>query len=130
MDQRVNTPRTLSPVEADVVARFHERQRARLRSLASPEVIAEHRDTPVGNHSPGLSILLTWLRQAPTLAKLALLETTPGEEWVVVRLSGSQGVPHHVDDTKRHATLEAALHAVFLQRLAESGLLNDSGEAP
>ena len=129
MEPTTDTPDPRANIEAEVVARFRARQRARLAHIVTPEVIAEHRATPIGNHSPGLSTLLTWLRQAPTLDKLALLETRPGEEWMTVRLSGSQGVPHHVDETTRHTTLEAALHEVFLQRLEESGLMDDSGGA-
>jgi branched-chain amino acid transport system permease protein len=108
--------------EAEIERLFASRQRDRLAAFVSAEVIEEHRATPVGNHSPALSALLTAMRQAPVANKLALLETKPGEEWMIVRLSGEPGEPHDLSDAARYTTLDAALHAVFLRRLAELGL--------
>lgn len=110
---------------AEVERLFATRQRDRLSAILSAEVIEEHRMAPVGNHSPALSALLAAMRQAPVANKLALLETKPGEEWMIVRLSGEPGVPHDLSDAARYTTLDTALHAVFLRRLSELGLSVD-----
>ena len=104
------------------------RQRGQLAVLVTKDVIAEHRAAPVGDHSPALSALLVALRQAPVRGKLALLETVSGKEWVIIRLSGEPGVPHRVDGARRYSSLDRALHAVFMQRLADLGLLDEHGE--
>jgi branched-chain amino acid transport system permease protein len=108
---------------AEIERLFASRQRDRLAAIVSADVIEEHRTAPVGDHTPALSALLAALRQAPVASKLALLETEPGAEWMIIRISGAPGVPHDLSDTARYTTLDAALHAVFLRRLAELGLL-------
>ena len=46
---------------------------------------------------------------------------------MIIRLSGEPGVPHDLSDTARYSTLDEALHAVFLRRLAEIGLTAGPG---
>jgi branched-chain amino acid transport system permease protein len=108
--------------EAEIERCFARHQRARLAAIVSAQLVEEHRTAPVGDHSPALTAVLTALRQAPVAGKLALLETKVGEEWMIIRLSGERGVPHDLSDTARYTTLDAALHAVFLRRLAALGV--------
>ncbi len=97
-------------------------RRALLRALVSPELVAEHAARPVGHHSPALAQLLAVFRQAPVAGKLALYAPEPGARWQIIRLSGSQGVPHDMSDSARFSSLEDALHEVFLRRLVDYGL--------
>jgi branched-chain amino acid transport system permease protein len=101
---------------------FVRQLQARLAELVTTEVVEEHRLAPVGHHSPALSHVLAYTRQRPTEGKLAILATTPGYEWVVLRLSGEPGVPHQLLEDMRFPHEAESLHALVLRRLSELGL--------
>lgn len=89
-----------------------------LLDLVGPDLVEEHRRTPVGHHSPELSHLLAYLRQAPTEGKLAVLDRHDGV-FRIVRLSGSPGVPHVEHGPAVSGGEDAAVHEVFRIRLDE-----------
>jgi branched-chain amino acid transport system permease protein len=119
--------RSAQHAEQEISAAFARRQREHLARLVTPELIAEHAARPIGDPSPALALVLAAMRQSPTAGKLALLETSVEREWAIVRLSGEPGTPHDSTDPERYTTRDAALHAVFLRRLAEMGLPGTEG---
>lgn len=94
-----------------------------LVALVTPALVDEHRLAPGGPHSPALARVLAYLRQAPTEGKLAIHAPRAGG-MRILRLSGSQGVPHEdlgpagVDGP---CAEDAAAHDVFLRRLRALG---------
>jgi branched-chain amino acid transport system permease protein len=116
--------------ESDVRAVFDAHLRARLTELVTPSLLEEHRRNPVGHHSPALGVVLTALRQVPTRGKLALLAIEPGRQWMIIRLSGEQGVDHDLSDPARYSNENDALHEVFLRRLGEAGIHETERTAP
>ena len=116
--------------ETDARSVFDANLRARLIELVTPELLEEHRGNPVGHHSPALGIVLAALRQAPTGGKLALRAIEPGRQWMIIRLSGQQGVAHDSSDQARFFDENEALHEVFLRRLEEAGVPRIERTAP
>lgn len=110
--------------EVEVYELFLQRARKRFGELLTPELIEEHRRDPLGDKSPALLHLLDFLRQAPISEKLAIYAIQPGEEYQIIRLSGTAGVPNDTRDPQRFTTENEALHEVFLRRLGELGLID------
>ena len=108
--------------ESEVQSVFDANLRARLTELVTPDLIEEHRRNPVGHHSPALGIVLTALRQVPTRGKLAVWAIEPARQWMIIRLSGQQGVAHDLSDPGRFFDEDEVLHEVFLRRLGEAGV--------
>ena len=94
---------------------------AYLRDLVTPDLVEEHRRQPVGHHSPALAQVLAYFRQQATPGKLAVLAVVPARQWDVIRL-GPLGAPHEVVEPGFQRE-DDALHAVFLRRLSEAGVL-------
>lgn len=107
---------------AEVEERLDATIRDDLRRLVTARVIEEHRRRPTGRHSPALAQVLAFLRQRPIEGKLAVLATLPGQQWLIIRLSGVPGVPHQPVDGGPYRSEGEALHAVFLRRLADMGV--------
>jgi hypothetical protein len=103
-----------------VAARRTEIER-QLSDLVTRELVDEHRARSRGTHSPALTIILSYFRQAPVRGKLALLAVRTSHTWRLVELSGEQGIPHRVVDREFAAESEAA-HAAFLRRLSAIGV--------
>lgn len=116
--------------EAEVYARFLERARGHFGALVTPDLIEEHRQSPLGHKSPALLHLLDLLRQAPLLDKLAVYAIEPDREFQIIRLSGEPGVPNDTRDPARYTSEEEVLHEVFLRRLAELDLIEHETPEP
>lgn len=97
--------------------RFDKQIRDYLKSLVTDEVIEEHRQHPVGQHSEALSRLVNYFRRGPMADKYAVFTVVPLSEYRVVALSGQRGVPPRLVNDKTYATLAEAYHAVFLLRI-------------
>lgn len=108
--------------EDEVGSRFRRGLTIMLRQLVTPEIVAEHEEQPVGNHSPALATVLAVMRQAPTAGKLAVLFSPDTGIWQILTLSADRSVPHEVDEAARFSTEGEALHEVFIRRLAELGV--------
>jgi hypothetical protein len=94
-----------------------------VRPTITPETIAEHRANPFGaGHSPGLEILLRYLRRNPVPGepRYVLLETKPYQEWVIARHPGGKAAPLAVTEARFTSQAEAQ-HAIFLARLRDLG---------
>jgi hypothetical protein len=87
--------------------------------LINDNLIAEHRDNPIGQHSDDLERVLTYFRRQPTENKYALAEIKKNESWRLVRTTGVRGErPEPVGD-EIFDSQEAAEHALFCQRVRD-----------
>ncbi len=124
----VGGPRLRDRTAEAVAARRREIERG-LAELVTPELVEEHRRQPVGRHSPALAWVLAYFRQAPTDGKLVVHARRPDDAsagpgplpFSLLRLSGRPGVPHEPAAGEGFATEHDALHAAFLDRVAELG---------
>jgi len=98
---------------------FDKRLRDGLKRTITPELIAEHRTKPLGQHSDALDRLLNYFRREEMPDKYAILRVGPLKScsYRVMALSGSPGHPPRQVDDKLYPTLNEAYHAVFLLRV-------------
>lgn len=82
------------------------------------EIIEEHKQEPVGQHSDDLQRVLHYFRRAPTEGKYIVVETERSSEWAIGVLSGKRGVgPEILSD--RFDSPKKAMHEIFLRRIDE-----------
>ena len=74
---------------------------------------------PVGLHSPNLQRLLRTLRGGPLPGKYALLNTKPGREWTLMRLSGAPDAAPEILHEQIFIDLLEAEREVFRRRWEE-----------
>ena len=109
----------------DWMAWFSAARRDSLRALVTPELIAEHAHDPFGidvRHSADLQAVLILLRAAPTLDKPFAYAEQPHRKYRLGRMRGRGNRPL-IEGGKAFTSERAAVHAVFLARLAWLGLL-------
>ena len=99
--------------------RFDKMQREFLKTLVTPEVIAEHQRSPLGQHSEALERLLVYFRLQPQVEKYALAVIDPFKAYRIVALSGQRGVPPRVVEDKIYKSQEEAFHGVFMRRVQD-----------
>jgi branched-chain amino acid transport system permease protein len=102
--------------DRDIIVRdrFDEFRREFLRTLVTPDVIEEHRRSPLGQHSERLERLLIYFRQRPLDQRYAVMAAEPFRKYQVVRLSGHRGAAPRVVDEVIHASAHDARHGLFL----------------
>ncbi len=103
-------------------ARFDEKLRARLRALITDELIAEHKENPLGfrgHHSPDLQFVLNYFRRSPQAGKYIIVASVPWQEYRIGMLSGVRGVEPEVLEEPVFATEEEAIHGTFLARVRD-----------
>lgn len=98
---------------------FETRQRDFLRTLVTPEVIEEHRLSPLGQHTEPLDRLLIYFNRRPLAQRYAIGTIRPFEAFRVVALSGKRGVPPREVDEKIYTSHTEAQHAVFLRNVQD-----------
>jgi len=97
-----------------VLARFDEGLRSHITSLLNDELIEEHRQKPLGQHSDSLERVLNYFRRPP---QFGLYSRKPCREFQVIALPVAPGsLPEPIDATVYHDKNEA-LHAVFLRHV-------------
>lgn len=98
---------------------FDKRIRDHLKTTITPELIAEHKAKPLGQHSDALDRVLNYFRRGEMPDKYAILRVGPfaASSYKVLAFSGRQGQPPRVVDDKLYTTAEEAYHAVFLLRV-------------
>ncbi|WP_409189310.1 hypothetical protein [Bradyrhizobium sp. RDM4] len=103
--------------DRDIIVRdrFDTLRREFLRTLVTPEVIEEHRHSPLGQHSERLERLLIYFRQRPLDERYALKTVEPLRRYQVARLSGHRGTPPQVVDETIYASANDAWHGLFLR---------------
>jgi hypothetical protein len=115
---------------ADWSRHFHERRKAIIRRMITPELIAEHERDPRGNssaHSRDLSEVLRYIRNIPTAGKIFIYAARPFHEYRLARMCAPGGTTEMVG-SETYATENEAAHAVFMTRLADLGLWGESAE--
>jgi hypothetical protein len=101
--------------DRDIIARdrFDALRREFLRTLVTPEVIEEHRRSPLGQHSERLERLLIYFRQRPLDERYAVRTVEPFGKYQVVRLSGHRGTPPRLVGETTYASANDAWHGLF-----------------
>jgi hypothetical protein len=74
---------------------------------------------PVGLHSPNLQRLLRAMRGGPVKGKYGLLTTKPGQEWILIQMSGVPDVPPVILRDQVFTDLLDAEREVFRRRWKE-----------
>jgi len=96
----------------------------RVRRLVDAALLNEHREHPLGPHSPRLAEVLHFLRRSPDpeLPRYVVLRVGRPPQWAIgVRPVVHTGEPSLLDELRYH-TRAGAEHAVFLRRIADYGL--------
>ncbi|RBI59831.1 inner-membrane translocator [halophilic archaeon] len=81
------------------------------------EVIAEHENNPIGQHSDDLERILTYFRRQPVEDKYVLVETEKDEEWRIGKTPGIRGETPEIVDEQTFDSQEEAEHGLFLKRI-------------
>jgi branched-chain amino acid transport system permease protein len=99
--------------------RYDKMQRDYLKTLVTPEVIEEHRRSPLRQHSEPLERLLLYFRRQPQVDKYAITVVEPFKAYRIVALSGHRGVAPRVVEDKVYGSAEEAYHGVFMRRVQD-----------
>lgn len=99
--------------------RYDKMQRDFLKKIVSPEVIEEHRKSPLGQHSEALERLLLYFRRAPLSDKYAIIAVEPFKAYRIVALSGQRGVAPRIVEDRIYASQEEAYHGIFMRRVQD-----------
>lgn len=103
--------------------------RTQVAPRVTPQIIAEHRERPVGKHSDDLERVLIHLRKnhMEMGGKYIIVCTRPHEEWRLAVLSGVPGVPPSLTEEAFPDRFQAE-HGLFLRRLADQQMLPEQTE--
>lgn len=100
--------------QLEVFTRFDADLRARINALITDELIEEHRQKPLGQHSDALERVLNYFRRPP---HFGLYSRVACREYQVIALPVTPGgAPEPVDEPVYYDKTEA-LHAVFLRHV-------------
>ena len=97
--------------------RFDKMQRDYLKTLVCDEVIEEHKNKPLGQHSEALERLLLYFRRVPQIDKYAIKRDDQSKTFKIVAFSGIRGMSPRLVEDKEYKTMEEAYHGVFLRRV-------------
>lgn len=104
----------------EVVEQLDERiAREQILPRIDDDLIQEHKEDPVGQHSDDLQRVLHYFRRQPLDEKYVIVETERNEEWNIGLLSGERGNSPKLLEEDAFDSLEEAEHAVFLRRIEE-----------
>ena len=115
----MGTNHTTEIDDKDIIYRqyYDKMQSDYLRTLICDEVIEEHKNNPLGQHSEPLSRLLHFFSCAPQKDKYALKRDEQSQTFRIIALSGKRGEPPRYVENKEYAKLEDAYHGIFLKRI-------------
>jgi len=116
--------------EVEIFRLFMKNACAEMKPMVTDAIIEEHAADPLGRHSLDLEHLLVFMRQLPQEDKLVILAEEQDRRFRLFRLSGVRSLPGQIVGEKVYESEEEALHAGFLQRLADLGLLEDKNDQP
>ncbi len=97
--------------------RFDKMQRDYLKTLVCGEVVEEHKNKPLGQHSEALERLLLYFRRVPQIDKYAIKRDGQSKNLKIVAFSGIRGTSPRLVEDKEYETMEDAYHGVFLRRI-------------
>lgn len=90
------------------------------------EIIQEHQENPIGQHSDDLERVLTYFRRQPVEDKYILIEVEKDQAWKIGKTTGVRGDPPEIVDDQTFESQEEAEHALFLKRIDD--LRDEFGE--
>jgi hypothetical protein len=95
-----------------------------IRPLVTDALVAEHRERPLGPHSPALRAVMNFVRSYPARnrPRYVLLREHDPDRWGLGALPGEPGGEIRPMGGERYETRGAAEHGAFLQRLDDLGL--------
>jgi branched-chain amino acid transport system permease protein len=97
--------------------RFDKIQRDYLKTLVCDEIIEEHRNKPLGQHSEALERVLLYFRRAPMVDKYAIHRDRFNGSHKIIAFSGERGTSPRLVEDKEYATIQEAYHGVFMRRV-------------
>lgn len=97
--------------------RFDKMQRDYLKNLVCDEIIDEHKNKPLGQHSEALERLLLYFRRVPQNDKYAIKRDENTNTFKIVAFSGVRGMSPRLVEDKEYNTIEDAYHGVFVRRV-------------
>jgi branched-chain amino acid transport system permease protein len=95
------------------------KHRLAIGSLITDELIEEHRQKPLGQHSDDLERVLQYFRRQPQEGKYIGVMTKPWSEYRIGVLSGVRGRPAEILDDEVFPTEDAVRHGIFLRRVRD-----------
>jgi branched-chain amino acid transport system permease protein len=97
--------------------RFDKNQRDYLKKLICDEIIEEHKNKPLGQHSEALERVLLYFRRAPMDDKYAIHRAGPNGPFKIIAFSGHRGTSPRIVEDKEYPTIDEAYHGVFMRRV-------------
>ncbi|MDH3608454.1 MAG: branched-chain amino acid ABC transporter permease [Gammaproteobacteria bacterium] len=97
--------------------RFDKMQRDYLKNLVCDELMDEHKNKPLGQHSEALERLLLYFRRVPQNDKYAIKRDENSNTFKIVAFSGVRGMSPRLVEDKEYKTIEDAYHGVFVRRV-------------
>ena len=97
--------------------RFDKMQREFLKKLVTDEVIEEHKNKPLGQHSEALERLLLYFRRARQEDKYAIKRNEQSTAFKIIAFSGVRGMSPRLVEDIEYTTLDEAYHGVFMRRV-------------
>lgn len=83
------------------------------------DLIEEHAENPIGQHSDDLERVLVYFRRQTVEDKYALIETEENETWCIGKTTGVRGEPPEIVSDETYDSHEEAEHALFQHRVAD-----------
>ena len=99
--------------------RYDKMQREFLKTLICDEVIEEHKNKPLGQHSEALERILNYFRRAAMNDKYVVKCEIPFKKYRILALSGVRGRSPRLVEDNIYSTVETAYHGIFLRRLQD-----------
>ena len=99
--------------------RFDKMQREFLKTLICEDIINEHKNKPLGQHSEALERVLYYFRRAGMNDKYVVKCEEPFQKYKIMALSGIRGRSPRLVEDKIYETVNAAYHGLFLRRVQD-----------
>ena len=99
--------------------RFDKMQREFLKTLICEDIINEHKNKPLGQHSEALERVLYYFRRAGMNDKYVVKCEEPFQKYKIMALSGVRGRSPRLVEDKIYETVNAAYHGLFLRRVQD-----------
>ena len=99
--------------------RFDKMQREFLKTLICEDIINEHKNKPLGQHSEALERVLYYFRRAGMNDKYVVKCEEPFQKYKIMALSGVRGRSPRLVEDKIYETVIAAYHGLFLRRVQD-----------
>jgi len=99
--------------------RFDKMQREFLKTLICDEIIEEHKQKPLGQHSEALERVCYYFRRGAMNDKYVVKCEVPFKKYKIMALSGVRGRSPRLVEDKVYDNVESAYHGLFLRRIQD-----------